>query len=182
MASGLAFCETCQAVQPPGQADHFARLGLARTFALDGAKLESCYLALQRRLHPDRFASRGARERELSMQQATSLNDAYQTLRSPLRRAEYLLALAGATAGEDDAEVLMEALEDREALAEAGDDGVSALAESAAKRRETCIAALAGAFAGGRLSEAAQLASRLAYLDKFIGEVQSRRVAVAGSA
>lgn len=182
MASGLAFCETCQAVQPPGQVDHFARLGLARAFALDVAELESCYLALQRRLHPDRFASRGARERALSMQQATSLNDAYQTLRSPLRRAEYLLALAGVAASESDAEVLMEALEDREALAEADDVGASALAETAGKRREACIAALATAFDRGRLGEAGQLSGRLAYLDKFINEARTRRVTVAGNA
>ncbi|MDP6953775.1 MAG: Fe-S protein assembly co-chaperone HscB, partial [Alphaproteobacteria bacterium] len=133
-------------MQPPGQADHFARLGLARAFAIDAEELEKRYLALQRRLHPDRFAARGARERELSMQQATSLNDAYQTLRSPLRRAEYLLQLAGAEAADDDPEVLMEALEDREALAAADPAGVGALADAASVRRDACVAALAEAF------------------------------------
>ena len=182
MASGLAFCDTCQAVQPPGQADHFARLGLARTFALDGVELERCYMMLQRRLHPDRFATRGGRERELSMQQATSLNDAYETLHSPLRRAKYLLALAGEVASENDTEVLMEALADRETLAEADGDGVSALAEDVALRREACIAALGEAFAGDRLTEAGALTGRLAYLDKLASEARVRRVALAESA
>jgi molecular chaperone HscB len=182
VASGLAFCETCQAVQPPGQADHFARLGLARAFALDAAELEQHYLALQRRLHPDRFAARGAPERALSMQQATSLNEAYQTLRSPLRRAEYLLALAGVAAAEDDAEVLLEALEDREALAAAGDDGVGVLAADVARRREACIVALGEAFAAERMEQAGGLVGRLAYLDKLASEARQRRVALSGSA
>ena len=55
------------------------------------------YFALQRDLHPDRFATRSARERAISMQQSTTVNEAYRTLKAPLARAEYLLALAGHT-------------------------------------------------------------------------------------
>ena len=55
-AEGL-FCETCEAVQPPGQADHFARLSLDVSYEVDVSSLDSSYFNLQRRLHPDRFAA-----------------------------------------------------------------------------------------------------------------------------
>jgi len=95
VARASLFCETCGAIQPPGAADHFQRLGLARDFALDGDELSRRYLALQSRLHPDRFASKTARERAASLAQATALNDAYRTLRDPVSRVEYLLRLEG---------------------------------------------------------------------------------------
>lgn len=184
VASGLPFCPTCEAVQPPGQVDHFARLGVTRCFTVDDGQLESRYLALQRRLHPDRFATRSARQRALSMQQATSLNEAYESLRSPLRRAEYLLSLAGggrdAAASESDPEVLVEAMEDREALAEADTtDAIAAIQGDVAARRETVLAALAGAFDEDRHGEARRLATRLAYLDKLVGEARARRATLA---
>ncbi|WP_147385621.1 J domain-containing protein [Oleomonas cavernae] len=58
-----AICAACNALQPPGQLDHFARLGLPRDFALSEKTLERAYFAAQRRFHPDRFASRGRRKR-----------------------------------------------------------------------------------------------------------------------
>lgn len=184
VASGLPFCATCEAVQPPGQVDHFARLGVDRRFTVDDDQLGKRYLALQRRLHPDRFVTRSARERALSMQQATSLNEAYESLRSPLRRAEYLLSLAGGerdgAVSESDPEVLVEAMEDREALAEADTaDAVGAIQGDVAGRRETVLAALAGAFDNHRLGEARRLATRLAYLDKLVGEARARRAVLA---
>ena len=81
------FCPTCRAVQPPGDADPFTRLGFPRGFALDRAELDRRYFAAQRQLHPDRFATRSARERAISQSQAVSLNDAYETLKDPLARA-----------------------------------------------------------------------------------------------
>src|SRR5262249_35122703 len=118
------FCATCGAVQPPGQLDHFRRLGLEPRFAGDTEEVERRYFALQRRLHPDRFATRSRREGALSQSQAASLNAAYETLMDPLRRAAYLLEREGIVVDPADGEtiadpkLLMEALEMREALAE----------------------------------------------------------------
>ena len=64
---GSAFCETCGAVQPPGQVDHFARFGLDPRFDVDEADLQQRYFAHQRVLHPDRFAGKSERERTISM-------------------------------------------------------------------------------------------------------------------
>ena len=181
-----AFCDACGAVQPPGPADHFARLGLARGFAVDTADLERRYFALQRKLHPDRFAGRPTTERALSMQHSTALNEAYGVLADPLRRAEYLLSLLGVTVNAEtgnratDPEVLAEAMEDREAAMEAGDTAaVDRLAAGAKARRAACEDELARCFAAEDAEAAARLATRLKYLDALAGELRARRRIVA---
>lgn len=84
---------------PPGGApprgDHFAVLGVERAWHLDRARLAERHLALTRELHPDRFAQASPRERLLSLERTTALNDAFRTLNDPIRRAEYILRQAG---------------------------------------------------------------------------------------
>ena len=71
--------------------DHFSLFELPPGFRLDAALLDRRYLEMQSRVHPDRFASAGEAERRLSLQWATRVNEAYQTLKKPLARAKYLL-------------------------------------------------------------------------------------------
>src|SRR5713101_4290491 len=75
--------------------DHFELFGLPARFAVDAAALETRYHELQREVHPDRFAAAAEPERRVSMQLATRVNEAYQTLKSPLERAVYILQLRG---------------------------------------------------------------------------------------
>src|SRR5467141_5399835 len=75
--------------------NHFELFGLPARFAVDGASLEVRYRELQREVHPDRFAAAPESERRASMQLATRVNEAYQILKSPLRRAVYILQLRG---------------------------------------------------------------------------------------
>jgi molecular chaperone HscB len=75
--------------------DHFELLGLARQQGLDEIELERVYQDIQSRVHPDKHAHLGESERRLAMQWATRVNEAYLTLKSPLKRAEYLLRLVG---------------------------------------------------------------------------------------
>jgi len=75
--------------------NHFELFGLPVAFEVDMTRLAETYRELQRALHPDRFANASDRERRLSVQQAARVNEAYQILRSPLRRARYLLELRG---------------------------------------------------------------------------------------
>jgi molecular chaperone HscB len=181
VAPAAALCATCGAVQPPGQVDHFTRFRFARSFDIDPVALDRRYFELQRALHPDRFATRAAPERALSMQHSTTVNEAYETLKSPLARAEYLLSLNGVTVNAEtggsvaDAEVLSEAMAAREALAEAASKAeVERLAADGAARREACLEALAAAFAADDIERAARLATRLKYLDKFADEARRR--------
>jgi molecular chaperone HscB len=90
---------------------------------MDLGVLDSRYRELQRTVHPDRFASAGESERRLSMQQATAINEGYQTLRDPLKRGRYLLELSGYNTGDAphttrDTAFLMEQMELRELLDE----------------------------------------------------------------
>lgn len=176
------FCATCGAVQPPGNADHFRRLGMPPGFEVDRAQLERRYFDLQRRLHPDRFATRTAREKALSQAQAVSLNEAFETLADPLGRAVYLLHLAGIDVLSEgcnqiaDPIILMEAMEMREALADAQSAGqVELFVANVAADVEECIGDLAVAFRKNDTDEAAKLTTRLRYLRKLIDESRARR-------
>lgn len=187
--TGAPFCPTCDAVQPPGQVDHFVRLGLEAAYDIDAGALDRLYFALQRRLHPDRFATRSPRERALSQQQATSLNEAYETLKDPLRRADYLVHLKGSGVlpeGCDminDPVVLMEAMELRERLAETESPAeVDAIADETARDVRDCIAELKRAFADNALKSACRLTTRLKYLTRLAGEVKARRARLAAHA
>ena len=188
--AGAAACPTCGVVQPAASLiDHFARLGLPRGFAVDQAKLERAYVGAHARFHPDRFVRRAADERRVAAEQAVAVNEAYATLRDPLERARYLLALAGRPEPKggqgtiDDPAVLMEAMETREALAEAEDAGaVAAVARRNADALAACREALADAFAAADLETAGRLTHRLAYLAKLADEVKRRRVAALGAA
>jgi molecular chaperone HscB len=74
---------------------HFDLFDLPARFALDTATLDHAYRTVQAQVHPDRFAAAGDAQKRIAMQWATRTNEAYQTLRDPLRRARYLLSLRG---------------------------------------------------------------------------------------
>lgn len=80
-------------------ADFFTLLGLPKRFELDTVALDARFRELQREVHPDRFAAADDAARRASMMLATQINAAYQTLRSPLKRASYLLEQAGIDIG-----------------------------------------------------------------------------------
>lgn len=105
-------------------ADHFALFEQPRTFRQDGARLDKRYREIQAQVHPDKFVQAGDAERRVSLQWATKVNEAYQTLKKPLSRAQYLLSLAGHEVGSGNntamsSEFLMEQMEWREAVSEA---------------------------------------------------------------
>jgi len=89
------FCESCGKVQPPVPVDYFTFFGLPPKLNLDVTALEKSFYELSRRLHPDLNARAGSREQEWSLEQSSLLNDAYRTLRDPIKRTEYLLHLEG---------------------------------------------------------------------------------------
>ncbi len=89
------FCSSCGKVQPPVPVDYFTFFGFPRKLNLDVVELEREFYALSRRLHPDVFAQANAEERSWSLEQSSMLNDAYRTLKDPIKRTEYLLRLEG---------------------------------------------------------------------------------------
>ena len=89
------FCSSCGKVQPPVPVDYFSFFALPRKLNLDTALLEREFYELSRKLHPDLCARADKREQEWSLQQSSLLNDAYRTLKDPIKRTEYLLQLEG---------------------------------------------------------------------------------------
>ncbi len=143
VAVGTVFCSSCRKIQPVGRnEDYYSLLGLAREYALDPSDLERRFRELSRHLHPDRFARAEPRERRLSLERATRLNDAYRYLRDWRLRAAYLLKLAGTDVFLEgktfaDPDFLEEQLEWREELALAqADEDEERLRRIAADARE----------------------------------------------
>jgi len=89
------FCSACGKVQPPVPVDYFTFFALPRKLNLDTAVLEREFYELSRKLHPDLCARADRREQEWSLEQSSLLNDAYRTLKDPIKRTEYLLRLEG---------------------------------------------------------------------------------------
>jgi len=75
--------------------DYFAVFGLPRKLWVEMSVLEQKFLQLSWKLHPDNFVNASEQERELSVKRSSELNDAYRTLRDPVARVEYLLAIEG---------------------------------------------------------------------------------------
>jgi len=103
--------------------DPFEALGVEPAFNLDLGLLEQRHRDLSRTLHPDRHAAAGAAERRMALGRAIEVNEAYRTLKDPVRRAEALLARRGVATSEGKEPpaapaLLMEVMERREALAE----------------------------------------------------------------
>jgi molecular chaperone HscB len=89
------FCHACGKVQPPSPVNYFSFFGLPRKLNLDVALLEREFYELSRKLHPDLNARADKREQEWSLEQSSLLNDAYRTLKDPIKRTQYLLGLEG---------------------------------------------------------------------------------------
>jgi molecular chaperone HscB len=89
------FCPHCSKIQPPPGGDYFSVFGLKPRLNLDLHALEHEFHRLSRRLHPDHFSQAAENEKEWSLADSAFLNDAYRTLKDPLRRTQYLLKLVG---------------------------------------------------------------------------------------
>jgi molecular chaperone HscB len=175
-------CQACGAILPPRRVDPFSALGVPPRFDLTADELEARFRELSRKLHPDRFAKAPARERMLSLQASTTLNDSYRLLKQPLARAQALLALDGVTIGENDkvgGEFLMEMMELGEAIHDAkaeGDAGALERAMSAVQaRRDDAMNDIIRLFADN--GERAAIKDRLIairYFDRLLeaGEVR----------
>ena len=74
--------------------NYFALFNLPQQFTIDEQKLADGFRRLQKAVHPDRHAGEGKQQQLLAVRFASYINTAYQRLKSPLSRAEYLLELA----------------------------------------------------------------------------------------
>src|ERR1043166_9623504 len=100
--------------------DYFEVFGLPRLLGIDAASLEKTFHGLSRQYHPDYFSTASAAEKTQAVRMTALLNDAYRTLRHPIRRVEYLLSLYGlkADCSKVPQELLMEVFEINEHMEE----------------------------------------------------------------
>ena len=146
-------------------------------FDLDPQVIERAFFDRSKELHPDRFASAPAAERVAALSRSRALNDAYQTLKKPVARAEYLLARAGVNIGDNeklDPAFLMEILELREELAEARVakklPEVARLQRAMAERRAAAVARLQPLFESNDLAAIKEQLILLRYLNRYLEE------------
>src|SRR3954447_2325927 len=78
------------------QSSDFELFGLPEQFAQDRAAIDARWKELQREAHPDKFAAQGHAAQRVATQWSVRINEAYQRLRSPIKRAAYLCELRGA--------------------------------------------------------------------------------------
>jgi molecular chaperone HscB len=162
--------------------DYFALLGLPARFDLDQAELESSYRKQQALWHPDRFVSASDNERLTAVRQTSMFNDAFDTLRSPLKRIQHLLELQGVDTSlhaqhELDGKFLLQQMEWREILQEcesaADEQGIENLLCEVRtvldSEQQVCVASLEN----GDLSQAKLMFHRLQYLYKLTAEIRA---------
>ena len=179
---GGIFCPACKTVQPTSDVDHFTRLDVSRSFEVGEKILELAYYSKQRMLHPDIFIRKSEQEKKYSMGHAVDLNNAYETLKSPLKRAEYLLKLEGIIVNQDNSnsvkpsqEMLMESLQMREELENVNSsDQIRKIMVNAIDERMATIDDIKKYFKSGTLDKAAQATIKMRYLEKFIEEIKKK--------
>jgi len=74
---------------------YFELFAIPVDYQIDLATVNKNYLDLQRAVHPDRHANSSSRDKLLAVQNAAEINDALQTLKHPIKRAEYMLSELG---------------------------------------------------------------------------------------
>jgi molecular chaperone HscB len=175
------FMCSCGAVQPVdgNKVNFYEVFGCPMGVAVDGRTLERRFLALQRRLHPDKFAQDGPEQVEMSGKTSAAVNSAYQILRDPVSRVQYLLRLLGVNVLEEDSrtkvppEVLAEVYDVRERLEESEslEEAEKILGENR-RAMDSVLDSLQAAFERGDLEELSRGAVRLQYLAKIQEEAQ----------
>ena len=161
--------------------DDFEMFGIDRRFALASAALDARWRALQAEVHPDRFAAQGVAAQRVAMQWAVRVNEAYQRLKDPLKRAAYLCELNGAAIEAENntampASFLMQQMEWREALAEARSvDAVERLRQQLVDHRRNALAQLEQTLDVARdHAAAAQQVRALMFSERFAHDIDQR--------
>jgi len=175
------FCPDCGYVQNINQSDYFTLLSLPKKFDIGAKNLDVAYFAMQRKLHPDLFVRKSDKEKQYSMAQSLRINDAYEKLKSPLKRAEYLLELAEIIVNKDGRglkpppEILMETMQAREELSETDDkEEIRKILVDATDRKISVIDKINKHSTEDDLDKMAYQTMRLRYLDKLIEEIRSK--------
>ena len=150
-------------------------------FSQDRSALDARWRSLQAQVHPDRFAAEGAAAQRIAMQWAVRVNEAYQRLKDPIRRAAYLCELNGAPIEAENntampTAFLMQQMEWREALDDARTAGdVDALLQQVTDHRRVALTQLEATLDSDRdFIAAAQQVRALMFVERFAHDIDAR--------
>ena len=156
--------------------NHFDLFQLSAKFAIDTAALDAAYRDVQGQVHPDRFVNATDAEKRVAMQWATRANEAYQTLKNPQKRAQYLCELNGVDLQTESntampMQFLMQQMEWREALGDARAakdlDALESLDAEVGNDRKARMVQIGAQLDAGDYEHAAQGVRALMFLEKF---------------
>ena len=156
--------------------------GLPLRFAVDPAQLDAAFREVQGQVHPDRHAAAGDAGRRVAMQWSTRANEAYQTLKHPLKRATYLLELRGADIGAEnntamEPAFLMQQMEWREAVEDAtaakNVDALDQLLGDLREEKKQRYAKLGALLESGADAPAVEAVRQLMFLEKVEEDIGS---------
>ena len=156
--------------------NHFDLFHLPAKFGIDLGALDTAYRDVQGQVHPDRFVNATDAEKRVAMQWATRANEAYQTLKNPQKRAQYLCELHGVDLKTESntampMQFLMQQMEWREALGDARAakdvEALDALDAEVGQDRKERMAAIGTQLDAGDYEHAAQGVRALMFLEKF---------------
>lgn len=160
----------------PGQ-NFFDLFGLNAAFDIDPAELHARQQRLQAAYHPDRHVTASAQDKRLSVQMASWVNQAYETLRDPVKRSRYLLEISGANLPDDsattaDAAFLMEQMELREAVdscrhAEDGLQRCEAIAARLQQRADELAQEFVERFSAGETEAAIDASRKMQFVQRI---------------
>ncbi|QJD88994.1 Fe-S protein assembly co-chaperone HscB [Duganella dendranthematis] len=161
--------------------NHFELFNLPLQFAVDAVALDSAYRDVQGRVHPDKFVNATDAEKRVAMQWATRANEAYQTLKNPQKRAQYMCELAGVDLQTESntsmpMAFLMQQMEWREELGDAragkDSDALESLDRQLRNARKDQLAQIEQQINAADYAAAAQGVRALMFLEKFGEEVR----------
>ena len=163
------------------QSTDFELFGLPAQFAQTPSVLQERWKALQAQAHPDNFAAQGSAAQRLAMQWSVRINEAYQRLKDPMRRAAYLCELGGAPIQAENntampAAFLMQQMEWREAMDDATNvAALEALFDDVQQAHKAALQQCAQLIdIAHDLPAAAQQVRALMFIEKFLRDVEAR--------
>ncbi|MDH5423869.1 MAG: Fe-S protein assembly co-chaperone HscB [Gammaproteobacteria bacterium] len=168
--------------------NYFEIFNLPASFDVDINLLTSVYRNLQKEVHPDRFVSSGERQSRMAVQMASLINQAFDTLKSPVSRAHYLLKLAGMDIDHEqdtsmDMSFLMEQIELREQIESVRSHSdplseVDRLLKQVKEQMKTVMQSFAAAYQQKSFDNAHELSRKMQFLNKNIQELDDVAVAI----
>ncbi|MCP4076464.1 MAG: Fe-S protein assembly co-chaperone HscB [Gammaproteobacteria bacterium] len=161
--------------------NYFELFGVPVDFHLDKDVLHAAHLKLQAAFHPDRFINGTEQEKRLAVQKAAWINEAYEVLKNPVKRARYMLEVSGLEMNDDhettsDTAFLIEQIELREEMDECRSckdpmrccDHITGKLDQRSKEFSTSFISL---YQQGYLEQARQVSKKMQFVERILEQI-----------